>query len=366
MHHKNMFEGATSRLPQGDVCVHGIALGEVCEQCSKGAIESQPSWRTVRRLQAESKFIRKNPDSPVGEIEINGEKFTVAHIESRESPELSEVQSLFERTFGKEEVDSEQVLRNAVEGKSCFGTEEGVTYQVFVVKDAEGRVASTVTGGILDLRKKDGAPTSKTMFMVAYAVTDKNCRQSGLAREAYISAIQQAAIAAEREGKRLGFAAGECTYTSERFWNRVGWSRAYMQKPDDKKKYEEVRYVQPALDFDAKTGRPAEDAGVAPEHLMIDSFDQKPPSKEEVVQTVRAFYRWNNVWPEEAFEGNDIAYQTHLNHSRSLSAEFEGDLAENGQLIFLTKENREKAREQGLLIREYVAADHGSAGEEDF
>ena len=143
----------TSRLPQGDVCVHGIALGEVCEQCSKGAIESQPSWRTVRRLQAESKFIRKNPDSPVGEIEINGEKFTVAHIESRESPELSEVQSLFERTFGKEEVDSEQVLRNAVEGKSCFGTEEGVTYQVFVVKDAEGMVFSQVSVKVTEGKK---------------------------------------------------------------------------------------------------------------------------------------------------------------------------------------------------------------------
>ncbi|MBU6500284.1 MAG: hypothetical protein KGJ89_00400 [Patescibacteria group bacterium] len=330
------------------------------------AAKSRPVWRTVKKLQRESKFSRQSPDSPSGEIEINGDKFKIEAIERSDSPELTEVQGLFERTFGKEEVDSEEILRAAVEGKTPFGTKDGVVYKVFVVKNAEGKVVSTVTGGSLDLYDEQNKPTGKKMFMVAYAVTDKECRQGGLAREAYTSAIMDSAIDAESDGKELAFAAGEFTYTSENFWNKVGWSRSYMENPEDPKKYEEVKYVQPALDFDEDTGLPAEGSGEAPEHLMIDSFGQQPPSKIDVMQTVRAFYRWNNIWPQEAFKDNPAAYQAHLDYNNKIADEFEGDLNNNGQLIFLTKEARERARGKGLLFREYAAADHGQAGKEDF
>ena len=229
--------------PEAEMCSHHVAFSEYCEACKMHAIEAQPAWRAATNLEAESKFTRINPDSPATEIEMNGERFSIQSIESRDDPTLTEVQALFEKTFGAEEVDPEEILRSAVEGKTPSGTKD-IKYRVFVVKNSKGEVISTVTGGILDLPGGGSEKRKEKMFMVAYAVTDKNARQYGLAREAYISAIKDAALRAEREGNTLGFAAGECTYTSEQFWNKVGWRRVYMQVPDAQNKYEEVRYVQ--------------------------------------------------------------------------------------------------------------------------
>jgi len=62
--------------------------------------------------------------------------------------------------------------------------------------------------------------------------------------------------------------AGECTWSSERAWNSVGRRRVYVQTGPNE--YSELRYVQPALNFDVKTGLPTEDAGEASEHIMVD------------------------------------------------------------------------------------------------
>ena len=133
-------------------------------------------------------------------MEIGERRFKIETIEHRDSPDLSQVQDLFVDTFGEAEVDPEEILRSAVEGKTPWGTEDDTKYRVHIIKDAEGKVISTLTGGRLDLLDKESKPTGKQMFMVAYAVTDPNARQGGLAREAYISAIMDAAQKAKEEG----------------------------------------------------------------------------------------------------------------------------------------------------------------------
>lgn len=346
------------------MCRHSISFAEHCEMCTHDAQQKQPAWNAATQLEADSKCIRTNADSPVTEIEISGEKFRIESIESKDDPTLSEVQTLFEQTFGEEEVDPEEVLRSSVEGKTPWGTDD-INYRIFIVKNAEGKVISTVTGGMLDLESNDIEKTKRTMFMVAYAVTDKRVRQHGLAREAYISAIKDAAIRAERQGKHLSFAAGECTYTSEKFWNKVGWKRVYMQVPGEENKYEETRYVQPPLDFDPATGEPAEDAGEAPEHLMIDGFGSDALSKRDLKDVIRAFYQWNNRWPQQAFKNKD-AFTRHNTLVDEIESVFGNDLNEHGDLKLLSQEERKKSQEEGVLIKDYVVADHGNAGQEDF
>lgn len=320
---------------------------------------------TLARLMGESKFTRADRESPNTTIEANGNKFAIEMVPDGKSETLTDVQGLFTRTFGEEEVDPEEILRAAVDGKTPWGTEDSVKYRVHVIKDSKGEVMSTVAGGRLDLLDSDGKPTNKQMFMIAYAVTDEKAREGGLAREAYISAIMQAAKEAQAEGKELAFAAGECTYTSEKFWNSVGWQRVYGKKAGSEN-LEELKYVQPALDFNEKTGEVAEDAGAAPEHLMIDSFGKNPPGKEDILRTVGAFYRWCNTWPKEAFEST-AAQAKHQEHVVGIWEKFKEQISNSDELVYMTNEQRETLKKTGVQILEHVDADNveKNTGEED-
>ncbi len=311
----------------------------------------------AERLMEKSRFKRLNRKSSNTELEIGEKHFTIESIESGDHPDIAQVQELFIKTFGEEEVDPEEVMRSAVEGKTAWDTEDITNYRLHVIKDKEGKVVSIVGGGLLDLLGDENKPTGKTMFMIGYAVTDPDARQGGLAREAYISAIMDAERTAKAQGKELSFAAGECMSTSEKFWNNVGWKRAYVaDRPGETKAYTELKYVQPALDFDPETGEIAEDAGEAPEHFMVDSFGRMPPTKKEIMMTVNAFYRWCNKWPREAFE-NDEAYEKHLAYVQGIEDTFNEKLKQGGQVIYLDQQSQEKAMQAGVSIEEYAEAD---------
>src|SRR3989344_5590050 len=229
------------------------------------------------KLMKESKFARLDPSNPDTKIERDGKQFTIELVPDGKAEVLSDVQKLFVDTCGQEEVDPEEILRTAVDGTTFWGSTDATKYRVHVIKDDQGEVLATLTGGRLPLVDSEGRSLGKQMFMVAYAVTAEKGRQQGLAREAYISAIMQAAKDAQAEGQQLAFSAGEAVHTSESFWNSVGWRRIYLQQESGS--YEELKYVQPALDFDLATGEVAEGAGIAPEHMMIDSFENTEPTK---------------------------------------------------------------------------------------
>lgn len=333
--------------------------------------------KRIASLVKASEFTRSNADSTNCEIEFtpeNGEKekYTIELIENGESPDLDKVQKLFEDIFGKEEVDPVDVLKNAVDGNTAFGTKDEVKYKIYVVKDSKGEVVSTLAGGLLDLQDNQGNSTGETVFMLAYAVTKKNLQRKGFAREAYISALIGARKEAEERNRKFSFTAGECVHTSEDFWNAVGLKRGYLADTQKQSGFKELKYIQPALDFDPKTGEVAKDAGTAPEHLMVDSLGGDQATKTQVGRMVKAFYRWNNTWPLEAFEGErkEEALQTHLSHTKGILDQFTQELDEGGQLTFMSKEERLALIERGTVIEEHTDADveedeEGRTGEED-
>ncbi|MEK7541439.1 MAG: hypothetical protein AAB533_01165 [Patescibacteria group bacterium] len=331
-------------------------------------MEDQPALKAAGSLMEKSRFKRSTVESSNCELEIGEKKYAIELLDRSDHPDLAQVQTLFEQEFGEEEVDPEEVLRSAVEGRTPWGTKD-LPYRVYALKDSEGRVLSALTGGLLDMRNADGDPTGETVFMVGYALTPEESRGKGFAREAYISALIGATAEAEEAGKKLSFAAGECTPNSERFWNNVGWKRVYAaESPGETKSYNELRYVQPALDFDTATGEVAEGAGESPEHLMIDSFNRMPPNKEQILETVQEFYRWCNLatYPREAF-ASDEAYQRQIAYVKTFQDRFQDELASSGQLIYLDQKSRSKATEKGVVIREYEEADHKEkSGEENF
>lgn len=322
----------------------------------------RPVSNTIEKLQKESKFTRSENNSANCTIELEGEKFHIETIERGDDPKLEDVQKLFLEVFGEEEVDPIEIMRGGVDGITPFKTKD-IPYRVVTIRNEQGGLVTVLGGAPLELLDNDGKKMGDSAYFVGYAVSDPNVRQKGLAREAYISALIDAQKGAEKAGSTLKFAIGECTDTSEHFWNNVGWKRIYGQK-GEKGEYSELEYVQPALDFDKKTGGVAEGAGEAKEHLMVDSFGHMPPSREDLKNSYNAFIRWCNQWPREAFKSNK-AYKKHQAYVEEIKSKFHADIDSSKTLLFLDEKNRAKAQDQGVTINEYQVGE-ADTGEEDF
>ncbi|HCC59898.1 MAG: hypothetical protein A2402_00715 [Candidatus Staskawiczbacteria bacterium RIFOXYC1_FULL_37_43] len=336
---------------------------EVQPEQSVELSEEQSVWKTIKQMQEGSEFKRSDGISANCEIESEGKKFRIEVIEDGKDPALSEVQELLEKTFSEEEVDSEEILRSSVDGVTPWDTED-TNYRIVTVRDEKGKLVSVFGGAPLDCQNEKGEPTGEQVYYVGYAASARGSRKKGLAREAYISALIDATKRAGEESKQLKFAMGECTHTSEKFWNNVGWKRIYAQT-GDKKQYTELPYIQPALDFDEKTGEIAEGASECPEHLMIDSFGRMPPSKEDVKGAYDSMLHFCADWPEEAFE-NPQAFEVNKKYMAGVRAEFHEFLDKTDKLIYLDAENRKKAKKTGVKIRNHTDADRRDAGKEDF
>lgn len=349
-------------LIRDGACRHGLLITERCTACINESKKNQPAWKDIEKLNSQSKYTRSNETSSNCTIEYEGKKYTIEHVESGDAPVLSRVQEMLVKAFGEEEVDPEEILRSAVNGETPFGTKDEVKCKVFVIKDEKGKVISTAIGGHLDFHDAEGKPTGETMLMIGYVLTDNNIRQSGLAREAYISMMTDAAIEAEKTGKKFTLMCGEASWRAEPYLNKLGRKRVYIQQK--KGAYKELPYYQPALDFDTKTGEVADGAGEAAEHLMVRPMDRKTPSKEKMAQMVSAFFRWCNRWPPQAFE-NKGAYEKHKAYVDRIEGNFNRELESGGQLIFLDKKGRDVLRGRGITVQEHTDADHGMTSKED-
>lgn len=338
------------------VCQHGNNPAE-CDAC----LFQQPAWKTIEKLQAESSYKRSNETSPVCTIEFEGKKYTIETIERGDDPALHEVQELFENTFSKEEVEPEETLKHLVDGVTEWGTETR-KWKIVAIRDESGKLVSTIENIQLDLLDEAGKPTGEAVHFTGYEVTDKNFRQRGLAREAYISSLIGATHEASARGQKLKFAIGECTYTSEKFWNKVGWRRIYGMKDNECK---EVEYVQATLDFDKNTGEPSEGTGESAEHLMIDNLNMENPTKEDIRRSSEAFIRSCVGWDRNAFT-SDLAYEKQKAYVDSVVERLSASLDSIGEIVYLGPQERKDLKTDGVNVIEYAAADHGDAGKEDF
>ncbi len=324
--------------------------------------ESNPSpvAERIEELLQKSKWKRSSPDSPNTTIENNGQTFLLRTIESGDDESVSHIQQLFEKTFGKEEIDPEAILRAAVDGVTATGIPQS-KYRIVAVTNENGEIAGTIAGASFALTDASENPTNDMVYFVGYAAMDESTRQGGLAREAYISALIDAKQEAMKQGKNLRFAFGECTASSERFWNNVGWKRIYGKA--DTGTYDELPYMQPALDFDQNSGAPAAGAGTTPEHLMMDSFGANSPSKDDIMRAYTAFMRYNTMdWSREAF-ASDEAFSLHQSYMQSLRAEIEHFLESHGAIAFLDSSEREELQSTGTLINNHAGPKNDSVEE---
>ncbi len=345
----------------GEYCPHGNSRGGICEACLGESRDSQPAWKLVEQLRSESRYQRSLEGSPECTIEREGKKYEVKMLRPEDEATIQEVQRMLEETFGEDETDPIEYLRAGIQGKTPDGEDDETRYRIFTARDEAGKLQSVYAGGLLEMRSPDGKSTGDAMFMGAYGITRPESRQGGLVRELYASSMMMAALDAQAAGKKFSTIAGECTYTSEKAWNAVGRRRAYVQTGENQ--YSELQYIQPALEFNKKTGLPKKGQSEVAEHIMVQFLDSQS-SKERISAAVDAMYRWCNLWSADSFASKK-AHAAHTEYIAGIKRRFDEFMSSNGDLKFLTAAEREEAIKQGFEIIGYNAADHGDTGPED-
>lgn len=341
-------------------------------QPMRGVIDLYNQDREAANQQNPNQEINRAPDEdsfsltikkPDGGQEILN--FTIEVLESPEHPHLPKAYELLAKKFGSEELDPLPILQDQMNGLR-YGYEMGTRAVLFAIKDEKGEVVCTLDGGLLPLRNEKGEMEKDSVFMVFYVATEDRFKKSGFGREIMINAYQYAQAEAQRRKLNLLGAAGECTWTSQHYWERLRWRRAYIDNGAGP--IEEIPYVQPPLAFDLETGEVEEGAGDAPEHFMVLFADPKaekdPALKNRLMGIVRAFYASNNYISPEAFSGASpenpeaaqTAHEKHVSAIRPHEQKFQEQLAQ-GNIRFYSKENLADLRKAGREIIEYVTSD---------
>jgi hypothetical protein len=298
----------------------------------------------------------------------DGRKFTVSTIESRyDVRRLKEVRELIEKTFGKKELESKELLLAGIDGMSQWATPDA-KYRIVTVYNEDNELVSLTTGAQLDLLDEQGKPTGDMVHYVMYAATDLEKRREGTALPAYTSALIDATKNAQEKGKTLKFAIGDCTNSSEKFWNKVGWKRIYQKNSEGNdigETYTELKFIQPAFNFDPNTGEIAKGAGEVALHLMVDAFDEEAPNKQDIKRAYLAFMDYVVGLPPEAFN-NPEAERVQKEYVSKIVNDFIGRLDMGGDLVFMDAKEREEAKKTGAVVYEHASNDHDKAGEEGF
>ncbi len=326
--------------------------------------------------------------------------FEIETLLDAEHPLFNDAYSLLFKEFKSNELDPKPLMAEQMRGFRCGYPidDKGTRAVLFTLsKNIESKnnedqninkkeVTSVLDGILFPLQDNQGMFTNECAFMVSYVNTKKDkenrendYRRYGFGRELMIAAYKYAKIKAE--SRSFIGAVGECTYTSRDFWEKVGWKRIYIKKKGaELAKWEEITYVQPPLDFDTETGEIVEGSGDAPEHLMVNLFDentgQDPTVGEKLSRIVEGMYKTNNEFPPESFGlfrdkqteelkpldpntdkknvANKIkAYEKHYEsvyrHLRNFEKQFEGM-----DVRFLTKDEIDK---EGLEVKDYITGD---------
>lgn len=253
------------------------------------------------------------------------QKFYIKFIENENHKYFNGAYNLLTETFDQNELDPKGVMIDQMHGlRYGYPIQTGAKAVIFTVltdnisKNQNGKnikeqmVVGVLEGALIPLQDDTDRFTGECIFMIFYLTSkkdtdlSKNYSQYEFERELIISAYNYAKVQAESKKMKLIGAAEECTHSSRNFYEKMEWRRAYVQKKKDaNKKWKEVSYTQPPLAFDVGTGLVKEGSGDAPEHFMINLFNQNSSSgtqiNEQLIRIVNGLYKTNNYIPPEVF-----------------------------------------------------------------
>lgn len=310
-------------------------------------ILNEPLLNRINELCIKSQYSYPQERGVNCSIENNeGKLFEVKVIENSNSPEFNDVIFLLKETFGEGQKDSVEILKTAIDGKSPWGTLRD-KYRIISIFDENKELSAACVGSVLNAKNSEKDSSNEMIYYVAYIATNPNLKKSGLAREAYISSLMDAAKIAKENNKNLTFSTGECTPTSEHFWNSMGEKRIYIKSNGG---YKELSYILPALNFNKDTGSITPNSVETPLHLMIDSFDGEKISKEKIKIVYETIVS-SEMWPREAFSNNE-AYENYSQYIQNLKNKFIETLDSEGELVLLSAEEKENIQKEGFIVSE--------------
>lgn len=283
----------------------------------------------------------------------NHKLYSLKIITDSNDPSVADVYNVLTRTFSSGEVDPLAVFQSSIDGKTQYGTETPKLILVAVRDpDKKDKVVAHYAGVHLPVLDKDKKPTNKSLYMVGFTVTDPDYRRKGLASEAFWTSVEVCKTEAKQNGTKLAYVTGGVADKSEGYVNSLGRRRVYCEVPDDSPSeyvsLQEVPWIQPALDYNTRTGIIKSKAANVPEHLMVGNLLGEPITKDEVTDIVRSMYAWF-YWPREAFK-SDEAWIRHRVNIDDLLKRFETFINQTGNVHFLSKKDRQKLELQGVSI----------------
>ncbi len=264
-----------------------------------------------------------------------------AVIEDDNSPDVFGAYQLMQRVFKPEDLDTFENTRELLLGRR-YGVKTEAQTKLFVIKEGD-RVVSALTGALYDLPVSQVGESNVNIFLGGYAVTDPSRRNFALGRHTYQQALEDMLATSLQSGKNLLGVAGECTWSSEGFWNSLGFRRIYLPDDGDPNQLNEVSYIHPPLDFDLVSGRQTADAHAGPEHLQVAFFDhlfEKNPGIRKYLQAiVHGFNIVSSYIPPSAFKGSKQDYAKHVASVEAYEHEF-GRQFQGKKPVFLTRAER--------------------------
>lgn len=268
-------------------------------------------------------------------------QFTAARIENLKDPRLESSQKLLEGEFGKDEIDSSEVIRDAMKDKD-------EPYMVFATENEEKEMVGTHHAALLRIRDAEGGASEQERILYGiYTVIPEQFRRGGhggvLVRDAVAESYKQLG----EEERIIGRVTEASAHENEGYHNHAlkaneGMRRLYYQNEGGE--WVEAPYQQIPLDWNKNTGEAV--AENISEHLMYAPLDRAKDTMEgsELVDVVRTIHYYN-MWSEDRFKTEE-AYQRHEEIVEEFIEQF--SQAVEGKIFrMISKAEREEMLQQG-------------------
>lgn len=277
-----------------------------------------------------------------------GKKFFTERLTNPEDPRVEKVQAMLENHFGKEELDSIEMMKQAMTGEMETG-EKVPPYLIHVAENSKGEIEGVYTGAVCETVDKKGKVSEKSAVSLGfYTVVATEMRKKGIFKNLLKAFEKSSAKDAKDRGLNIKGLMGEAHDEIEEPMNKQGVRRAYI-KADGV--FFEVPYEQPPVDWNQETGKPAEGAGVMPEHLMLKLTSGKDKvSGKELMEMVRGMYNYNNYREEEYFKSGK-AYNDHTKSVKKIEQNL-ADFIAGKTIYLLSAKEREAMKKKGVQFSE--------------
>lgn len=317
--------------------------------------------RFIDQLRSKSPYQRERLND--GALQLTAEKegpYRVESIESKEHPNVGKAHRLLVEKYGEDEVDPYMPDKPEWDnfGSSWDWHSDSDTHDLgyYMMHTAEkgGNVEAVTASTHIPLKNPDGEMSGDSILQVGWHATKDDGKIPTLGSEVLAESLEAGQARAQRRGENLTMVVAEEGEGQEKVFNEIGGGRLYFRNKQGK--LEELRYVQPPLDWHTDSGKP--DSEDSPSHLNIAlTSGEKTITRDQLIEAVRAIYEYNNLWLPKHWD-NQEAYERAKKQIMGKYLEaLQRQLKDVDEIQIITAEERDQMKGQKLQFVEHTDAD---------